>query len=41
VIAIAEVKFVLKTSGENYKNEMKALEEKSVEEFIHVAEHAH
>ena len=41
VIAIAEIKFVLKTSGDNYKREMLPLEEKSVEEFVHAAEHAH
>jgi len=41
VIAIAEIKFVLKTSGENYKREMAPLEEKSTEEFVHIAEHAH
>jgi hypothetical protein len=39
VIAIAEIKFVLKTSGESYKEEMKAIEAKStdsyVEEFAH------
>jgi molybdopterin-containing oxidoreductase family membrane subunit len=41
VVAIAEIKFTLKTSGDNYKREMLPLEEKSVEEFIHTAEHAH
>jgi len=41
VIAIAEIKFTLKTSGDNYKREMLPLEEKSVEEFLHAAEHAH
>ena len=35
VIAIAEIKYVLKTTGENYKNDMAKLEEKSVDEFIH------
>ena len=39
VIAIAEIKFVLKTSGENYKKKMEPIHEKSTEEFIH--EHAH
>jgi len=41
VIAIAEIKFVLKTSGENYKEKMLPLEEKSTDEFIHIAEHSH
>ncbi len=41
VIAIAEIKFVLKTSGENYKKKMLPLEDKSTEEFIHITEHAH
>ncbi len=35
VIAIAEIKYVLKTSGESFKNEMSALETKQVDEFIH------
>ena len=41
VIAIAEIKFVLKVSGENYKEQMLPLEEKSTEEFIQIAEHSH
>lgn len=41
VIAIAEIKFVLKTSGNNYKKDMKELEEASVEEFMHKTEHSH
>jgi Ni/Fe-hydrogenase subunit HybB-like protein len=41
VIAIAEIKFTLKTSGNNYKREMLPLEEKSAEEFAHHAHHAH
>jgi Ni/Fe-hydrogenase subunit HybB-like protein len=41
VIAIAEIKFTLKTSGDNYKREMQHLEEKSIQEFMHEAEHAH
>jgi Ni/Fe-hydrogenase subunit HybB-like protein len=41
VIAIAEIKFVLKTSGENYKREMKAIEEKDVETFMHEQAHHH
>ncbi len=39
VIAIAEIKFVLKTSGENYKKKMAAIDEKSTEEFL--AEQSH
>jgi molybdopterin-containing oxidoreductase family membrane subunit len=34
VIAIAEIKFVLKTSGENFKEEMVPIEKKSTEEFV-------
>ena len=41
VIAIAEIKFILKTSGNNYKEQMAPIEEKSVEEFAHELEHAH
>ncbi len=41
VIAIAEIKFVLKTSGENYKKEMQKFEDGTDEEFIHHVEHAH
>lgn len=41
VVAIAEIKFTLKTSGDNYKREMQRLDEKTVEEFIHEVEHAH
>ena len=35
VIAIAEIKYVLKTNGESFKNEMSALETKQLDEFIH------
>ena len=35
VIAIAEIKYVLKTTGESFKNDMSTLEEKKVDEFIH------
>ena len=35
VIAIAEIKYVLKTTGESYKNDMSTLENKNVDEFIH------
>jgi len=41
VIAIAEIKFILKTSGNNYKEKMAPIEEKSVEEFAHEMEHVH
>ncbi len=39
VIAIAEIKFVLKTSGENYKKKMQPIHEKSTEEFVHEQAH--
>lgn len=39
VIAIAEIKFVLKTSGESYKKKMAAIDEKSTEEFMHEQAH--
>ncbi|MEN9884298.1 MAG: polysulfide reductase NrfD [Bacteroidota bacterium] len=35
VIAIAEIKYVLKTTGESYKNDMSTLETKNVDEFAH------
>jgi len=35
VIAIAEIKYVLKTTGESYKNDMATLEKKEVDEFVH------
>jgi molybdopterin-containing oxidoreductase family membrane subunit len=35
VIAIAEIKYVLKTTGESYKNDMASLESKDVDEFAH------
>jgi molybdopterin-containing oxidoreductase family membrane subunit len=35
VIAIAEIKYVLKTTGEGFKNEMSTLESKQLDEFIH------
>jgi Ni/Fe-hydrogenase subunit HybB-like protein len=35
VIAIAEIKYVLKTTGESYKNDMASLESKEVDEFAH------
>jgi Ni/Fe-hydrogenase subunit HybB-like protein len=39
VIAIAEIKYVLKTTGENYKNEMESLDKMGVEKFAHEAHH--
>jgi molybdopterin-containing oxidoreductase family membrane subunit len=39
VIAIAEIKYVLKTSGENYKAAMGESEQKSVEQFAADAHH--
>jgi molybdopterin-containing oxidoreductase family membrane subunit len=41
VIAVAEIKFVLKTSGENFKKKMDVIEEKNFEEFVHEQAHAH
>jgi hypothetical protein len=40
VVAVHEIKFVLKTSGNNYKRAMAPLEEQSTEEFIaHTSHH--
>ena len=39
VIAIAEIKYVLKTTGESYKDNMENLEKKSVDEFVHEMHH--
>jgi molybdopterin-containing oxidoreductase family membrane subunit len=39
VIAIAEIKHILKKSGENYKEEMDVVEKESVEEFAHAYAH--
>lgn len=41
VIAIAEIKHVLKTSGENFKDNMEVLEEEEPEKFAHEYAHAH
>jgi len=41
VIAIAEIKYVLKTNGESFKNEMAELESKNVDEFVHEMHHNH
>ena len=39
VIATAEIKHVLKQSGESYKNNMTKFEQEPVEEFAHEAVH--
>lgn len=39
VIAIAEIKHILKKNGENYKEKMDVVEKKSVEEFAHEQAH--
>ena len=39
VIAIAEIKHVLKTSGETYKNDMEGLEKMTDEQFYEVTHH--
>ena len=39
VIAIAEIKHVLKTTGESYKENMKPLDRKATEEFYHETHH--
>jgi len=41
VIAIAEIKHILKRSGANYKEEMGGAESESVEEFAHEYAHKH
>jgi Ni/Fe-hydrogenase subunit HybB-like protein len=41
VIAIAEIKHILKKSGESYKDKMGHAEQESVEEFAHEYAHAH
>jgi len=41
VIALAEIKHILKKSGENYKEKMGEAEQESVEEFAHEMAHAH
>ncbi len=38
-IAVAEIKFILKTSGESYKKQMVQIEDKSNEEFVHEQAH--
>ena len=39
VIAIAEIKSVLKTTGENYKKEMEELDKKDLDTFLHDMHH--
>ena len=41
VIAIAEIKHVLKTTGESFKNDMSTLEAKKVDEFVEEMHHGH
>ena len=41
VIAVSEIKFVLKVSGDNYKRDMAKFEAQSEEEFISAATHHH
>jgi Ni/Fe-hydrogenase subunit HybB-like protein len=40
VIAVAEIKHVLKTSGESYKEKMEVIEAKETEVFVHEMAHA-
>jgi molybdopterin-containing oxidoreductase family membrane subunit len=41
VIAVAEIKSILKTSGESFKEKMDVYEEQSAEKFAHEVAHAH
>jgi molybdopterin-containing oxidoreductase family membrane subunit len=41
VIAVAEIKHILKRSGENYKQKMDKVEHESVEEFAETHGHDH
>lgn len=41
VIAVAEIKHILKRSGENYKAKMSNIENKGTEDFAHEMEHSH
>ena len=41
VIAVAEIKYVLKISGESYKDDMANIERKEAGEFAHEMAHAH
>ena len=37
VVAVHEIKFILKTSGDNYKRGMEQIDNQSTEDFIHIA----
>jgi molybdopterin-containing oxidoreductase family membrane subunit len=39
VVAIAEIKFILKNSGNNYKEQMKEIDQKTKEEFAEECAH--
>jgi molybdopterin-containing oxidoreductase family membrane subunit len=39
VIALAEIKHILKKNGENYKEKMDVIEKQPVEEFAHAQAH--
>jgi molybdopterin-containing oxidoreductase family membrane subunit len=39
VIAVAEIKHILKKSGENYKKKMDVVEKEDPEDFAHGAAH--
>ena len=41
VIAVAEIKHILKKNGANYKEKMDVVEKEKVEEFAHEHAHAH
>jgi len=41
VIAVAEIKHILKRSGENFKEKMDVVEHESVEEFAEKHAHDH
>jgi Ni/Fe-hydrogenase subunit HybB-like protein len=41
VIAIAEIKAILKTTGENYKDKMTALDNMKADDFAHDSQHGH
>src|SRR6201991_1875304 len=41
VIAIAEIKHILKKSGENYKKDMTEIDAKEADEYFHETQHAH
>jgi molybdopterin-containing oxidoreductase family membrane subunit len=41
VIAVAEIKHILKRSGENFKQKMDVIEHESVEEFTERHAHDH